>query len=163
MNAFYADASDIDTLIEGFNAKTLPKEQWTHAAHLTGAVWYLNRFDFDEALQQIRLAISTYNIAVGGQNTATSGYHETMTVFWMQVVDYFVRTTKGFDLKDCCNALLASPLAERTLPFYFYEKDTILSPQARAAFVPADKLDVNDDNLGMTLKMDGQVLNNEPV
>lgn len=163
MDFFYADANDIDTLIEGFNAKTLPKEQWTHAAHLTGAVWYLRKYNFEQALQQIRIAITTYNIAVGGQNTATSGYYETMTVFWMQVVDFFVRTHQAFDLRECCNALLASPLAERTLPFYFYEKDTILSQQARAAFVPADKLAVNDDNLGMMLKKNGILLNSESV
>ncbi len=157
MDIFYISPNEIDRLIEGFNAKTLPKEQWTHAAHLTGAVWYLKKYGFEEALQQIRLAISAYNIAVGGRNTATSGYHETMTVFWIQVVEFFVRTNHAFDIKECCNALLASPLAERSLPFCFYEKDTLMSPQARAAFVPGDKLVVSDDNLEMVLNNNSQL------
>ena len=152
MSLFYTSAADIETLVKGFNAKTLEKEKWTHAAHITGAVWYLKQYGFEEAVPLIREAIAEYNVAVGGQNTATSGYHETMTVFWMTVADFFVRSNTTKTTLDVCNALLASPLAERTLPFYFYEKDTILSVEARAAYVPPDKALIDNETLGHLLR-----------
>ena len=156
----YTSADEIEILVQGFNAKTLEKEKWTHAAHLTGAVWYLKRYNFEEAVTLIRKAIAEYNVAVGGQNTTTGGYHETMTIFWMTVADFFVRSNTSLTILDTCNALLSSPLAERTLPFYFYEKDTILSVKARAAYVQPDKEAVNDETLGRVLR-DGALLNAE--
>ena len=154
MASFYNSENEIEILLEGFNTKTLPKEQWTHEAHLTGAVWFLSRYDYDEALALIRKAIAEYNIAVGGQNTPTSGYHETMTVFWMSVVCFFVEKHEGKNLFHTCNALLASPLADKNLPFYFYERDTILSPIARAVYVAPDKTILNHDTLNDVLQHD---------
>jgi len=125
MTAFYTSEDEIEVLTEAFVAKTLEKDKWTHAAHLTIAVWHLKEFDYDEAVALVRKRITEYNLAVGTQNTATSGYHETMTIFWMTVVHFFVRRVQAQTTFEVCNLLLAGPLASNTLPFYFYERVTI--------------------------------------
>jgi hypothetical protein len=152
MYGFYSSANYIEKLVESFNTKTLAKDKWTHTAHLTVAIWHLKNYSFDEALPRVRQGITEYNVAVGTQNTATGGYHETMTVFWMTVAYFFVQKNKSQPLKDVCNALLASPLAARDLPFYFYEKATILSLGARAAFVSPDNALLDDVALGAILQ-----------
>ncbi len=155
MTPFYTSAEEIETLVKGFNTKTLEKEKWTHEAHLTAATWYLKNYSLDEATNLVRNGIKEYNVTVGGTNTSTSGYHETMTIFWMAAIYFFVNRDTSKSLLDTCNELLASPLAERTLPFEFYERETILSTEARAAFVKPDKEDLNDEALENILKNKG--------
>ena len=37
----YRSPSEIDNLVHAFQECSLPRSQWTHAAHLTAALWYL--------------------------------------------------------------------------------------------------------------------------
>ena len=69
-----------------FEDHSLPKEQWTHRAHLKVAYLYLNRFSHSEALERLRKGIQAYNAAQGIQDTPTGGYHETMTQVWLELV-----------------------------------------------------------------------------
>ena len=109
------------------------------------------KYSFEETLGYMRTRIIAYNIAVGTENTASSGYHETLTIFWVKVLDYFARANSHKNLTDTCNDLLAGQLAYRSLPFYFYERQTILSPAARAVFAAADKNIFNDKILAEIL------------
>ena len=74
-------------LVAGFEDGTLPREEWTHAAHLTMALWYLVNYPDDtESVRRIRDGIKHYNAAVGVVSTPTSGYHETLTRYYVHVV-----------------------------------------------------------------------------
>jgi hypothetical protein len=64
-----------DEFLAAFEARTLPKAQWTHAAHVRMAWLYLTRLHFAAALDRVRDGIRCYNAAVG-----SDGYHETITV-----------------------------------------------------------------------------------
>ena len=76
-----------DALIAGFEARTLEKANWTHAAHVTTALAYVRALGRDEALRRIRTNIRAYNAAVGGPANA---YHETITRAWITVVARFL-------------------------------------------------------------------------
>ena len=39
----YATDAAVIAIGEGLTAKTLPKAQWTHAAHIAAALWLLRR------------------------------------------------------------------------------------------------------------------------
>ncbi len=80
-----------DTALEAFvaawRAGTLPRTAWTHAAHVAVCAWHAWPATPREALlAQLRAGIVAYNTAVGIANTATSGYHETLTRFWCERV-----------------------------------------------------------------------------
>lgn len=145
MPAFYTSEAEISLLVHSFAARTLAKEKWTHAAHITAALWHLKNYPFDDAVCGMRSKIISYNISVGTPNNASSGYHETMTIFWMYAGLFFINTCTGETVLNICNAFLSSPLAERSLPFYFYKRETILSSKARAVFVAADIKDYTDE------------------
>ena len=61
----------------------LTKGGWTHEAHLLVALWHLHNHAVDEATCLLRARIISYNVAVGTENSSASGYHETMTLFWI--------------------------------------------------------------------------------
>src|SRR5579862_1265383 len=78
----YADES-LDAFLDAFAAGTFPKANWTHAAHVTMAACYLQMYPQPEATRRIREGIRHYNECQGTPNTADSGYHETLTLFWI--------------------------------------------------------------------------------
>ncbi len=119
-----------------FIMKTLPKERWTHLAHLYTGIWHLLSGNFDEALCLMRSRIISYNEHVGGQNTATGGYHETLTVFYLKQLDAFISNhTNCQSFGDYCEAVAHSPLADKDYPFQFYDKEKLMSIQYRAMYV----------------------------
>ena len=135
----YRSFEDIENFIVAFEARTLPKTKWTHQAHLIVALWYNLRHRDDEALRLVRDGIKRYNEAVGTQNTATSGYHETITVFYMWAVRKHIESANPrASLVELANALISGKVAAKSFPFEYYSRDVLLSSQARAVWVEPD-------------------------
>ena len=135
---FHSDA-EIEHLGEGLLARTLPREEWTHEAHLAATTYLLLKrpdIDLDHMLPGI---IRGYNESVGGVNDDTQGYHETITRVFLRGVRLFLAEA---DLKEplynLVNELLLSPMGKRDWPFRFYSKELLFSVQARRGFVPPD-------------------------
>jgi hypothetical protein len=78
-------------LVAAFLARTLPKPEWTHVAHLRVGLWHVRRFGEIGALTALRERIPAYNEAVGTANTDSSGYHETLTVFYVRLIADFLK------------------------------------------------------------------------
>src|SRR5437762_1230175 len=81
--------------LAAFENGSFPKDRWNHAAHLRIAAIYLITHAPEEALGRMRDGVRRYNEAVGGQNTEDSGYHETLTRFWMAVAAAFLADLPG--------------------------------------------------------------------
>ncbi len=125
-------------LIEGFRSRTLPAEKWTHEAHLTTALWFLSNYSKDEATCFLRSGIIAYNISTGGENTPAGGYHETITLFWIEIIDRFVRNHPNLKFPALCNTFLRSTEASKELPMKYYSRDLLFSTRARARWVNPD-------------------------
>lgn len=117
-----------------FDNRTLSKEDWTHEAHLTVAIWYLSTFDFFEALCRIKSGIIILNHVHGTANTGRSGYHETLTIFWSKVIHEYISLNREAPVEQLVNGFLGSPLANKNLPFEFYEKAILLSSGPRSVY-----------------------------
>ena len=85
------DPAEIPRLVAAFKACTLPGAEWTHRAHLTVALWYVSHLPYPEALETIRTGIQRYNLSRGVLTTETSGYHETLTRFYTEIIARHVR------------------------------------------------------------------------
>jgi hypothetical protein len=135
----YHSFDEIETFIVAFEARALPKVHWTHQAHLIVALWYNLRYSAEEALNLVRDGIKRYNEAVGTENTATSGYHETITIFYMWAVRKFIESANPeASLLELANSLIRGKCAARSFPFEYYSRDLLLSSEARAAWVKPD-------------------------
>ena len=86
----YTNNREVQELIDQFDKKTLPKSNWTHAAHLTVGLYHVYHGTFHEAHCLVKSKIITYNEATGTANTPSSGYHETLTVFWLTIINKFL-------------------------------------------------------------------------
>jgi hypothetical protein len=63
----------------GLIGRTLPKPQWTHAAHFAAALWMIACRPDLVAERDMPGIIRAYNEATGVMNTDHAGYHETIT------------------------------------------------------------------------------------
>ena len=131
----YSSDSEIKSLVTQFENKTLPKASWTHQAHLTTGLYYLYHHSFFESLCIMKARIMTYNESVGGVNSPTNGYHETLTVFWLKVLEQFLKDKRSMALYEICNLLLESPQSSKELPFQYYDKERLMSVEARATWI----------------------------
>lgn len=141
--AFF-NSKEIDLLISRFESRTLPKEEWTHQAHLVVAICYCDAYSQDEALNRVRQNIRNYNEAVGTPNTDTSGYHETMTRFWIWTAGKFLESHQFSSLEEACNHFVDSKYAAREYPFEYYSRAHLFSAKARHHWVEPDLTKMNE-------------------
>lgn len=121
-------------LVDKFKNKTLLKENWTHQAHLTVAVWYVKNYEFYDAICRIKSGIMNLNTVHNTENTGNSGYHETLTIFWMKIVELFVKSNINYNTEQLVNKFLKSTLSNKDLPFKFYTKELLLSVSPRSLY-----------------------------
>jgi hypothetical protein len=134
----------IDELARRFTDTTLPRAQWTHVAHLRVGLWHVHRFGPAEALRRLRDGIRRLNLAHGTPNTATSGYHETITAAYVTLIAQFLAAHEAAlpappSFERQVAELLAGPLADPKLLRRFWSTETLMSPAARAGWVAPDR------------------------
>lgn len=102
-------------------------------------LWHVHRHGAEEAITRLRTGIRALNETHGTANTETGGYHETITVAYVRLLDQFLATpAPARSLEDRLADLLAAPLADRAFLFRFWSRDLLLSPTARATWTPPD-------------------------
>jgi len=135
----FASDDAIVRIGEGLVARSLPRDDWTHEAHLAATTYLLTRrpdIDLDRQLPEI---IRGYNESVGGVNDDTQGYHETITRLFLHGVRQFLaRSDAERTLHELVNDLLLSPAGRRDWPLRFYSAERLFSVEARRRFVPPD-------------------------
>lgn len=141
----FSDDASIVHIGEGLLARTLPREEWTHEAHLAACSWIV-RDRADIAIEQeLPGIISRYNVSVGGVNDDTQGYHDTITQVYIASVKAHLAEVSGEKpLYEVVNALLLSARGRRDLPLRFYSKDLLFSAPARRGFVEPDRASLSD-------------------
>ena len=132
----FADTAAIARIGEGLLACTLPREEWTHAAHLAATVWLIRvRADIDLDAE-IAGIIRRYNVACGGVNDDTQGYHDTITrVYLASTRAFLTGRPDDEDLAVSVAALLAAPCGARDWPLRFYTRERLMSAEARRGYV----------------------------
>ncbi len=134
----FATDDDVLTLLAAFNDGSLPRAAWNHRAHLTAALDVARTIAAAERLPAIRRAILRFNASAGIESTPDSGYHETLTVFYMRVVElHVVRHPAHTSIASDANQLYAE-WGDRGLPLRHYSRERLFSREARAGWVTPD-------------------------
>jgi hypothetical protein len=129
-------ARPLADLVAAFLAAALPRAEWTHEAHLRVGAWHVHHHGAEEALALLRARIRRLNDSHGTVNSATSGYHETITAAYARLIaDFLAAADPGAELEGRVAALLESPLAERAVLFRFWSRERLLSCEARAGWL----------------------------
>ena len=136
---FFKSDAEIEHIGEGLLARTLPRGEWTHEAHLAATTYLVLRrpdVDVDDQLPGI---IRRYNESVRGVNEDTQGYHETITRTFLHGVRLFLGEADARKpLHELVNELLVSPMGRRDWPRRFYSPERLFSAEARRNFIPPD-------------------------
>lgn len=136
MDALPLTEAGIDAFLSAFEGGTLPKAQWTHSAHLFTGACYLHMLGEAAAIQQLRACIQRYNEAVGGKNTDTSGYHETITIAWIKVLDRLRRESEPMERAAFARLAVERFAGDRDILRRHYSFDVVNSVEARSTWVP---------------------------
>ena len=134
----YKTEAEIKSLIADFENCSLPRSEWNHQAHLTIALWYLNLFDEQEAINRVRQGILRYNQAIGIKTTKDGGYHETLTLFWVRMVSHYLSVNEEkISIPETVIAI-HDTYKDKYLPFQYYSRDLLMSWEARSGWVEPD-------------------------
>ena len=128
-----ADEAELASLVAGFRACTLPKERWTHAAHLATALVHVREVGPEAALAAMRAGIDRYNRSLGN----VTGYHDTLTIAWMSIVAAYSAEHAARATLDVARTLVAD-VGQRERPLRYYTKELLMADAARAAYVGPD-------------------------
>ena len=124
---------------EGLLARTLPRPEWTHEAHLAATTYLLTRRPDIAIDAELPGIIRRYNESVGGVNDDSQGYHETITRLFLHGVRLFLSEADlDAPLFELVNDLLHSPMGRRDWPLRFYSAERLFSVEARRTFVRPD-------------------------
>lgn len=134
---FPASDADIEHIARGLIGRTLPKREWTHAAHFAAALWLL-RDRGDAAFRDMPPIIRAYNEATGVANTDTGGYHATITFASLRLARRWLTDRPGMLLCTALAELLASPYGRSDWPLAYWSRERLFSTAARRAWTEPD-------------------------
>jgi hypothetical protein len=129
---------ELHTLVRLFAECSLPKEDWTHFAHLAVGLWHVETYGSEEALLRLRTGIQHLNESHGTVNSETNGYHETVTRVYVELLSEFNTRFKEVSLVDRITLLLRGPLADKALLLTFYSRSRLMSAEGRLRWVEPD-------------------------
>lgn len=134
----FSSEAEIQRASEKFLDRSLPKPEWTHAAHFAVTLWLIRHrpsLDLDEKLPGL---IQAFNEATGTPNTDSGGYHETITRVSLAAARAYLAERPALALHDVLDGLLASPLGEKGWLLEYWSRERLFSVAARRAWLPPD-------------------------
>ena len=136
MRRFTSD-TEIERIGRGLLERSLPKIEWTHAAHFAAAFWLVRRPDM-HALRDMPALIRAYNEATGVPDTDTGGYHETITISSLRATYAWLSARPNIALYEALNELLAGEYGRSDWPLTYWSKPLLFSVTARRTWVEPD-------------------------
>jgi hypothetical protein len=135
----FADDAAVRRIGERMLACALPRPEWTHEAHLATTLWLIAERPDIAPERDLPALIRRYNESVGGVNSDSEGYHETITQCFIRAIRvYLGRVDPALPLVEKVNGLLRSAEGRRDWPLCFYDPKTLFSVEARRGWVEPD-------------------------
>lgn len=138
----FRTSEEIERLVSAFESCALPREEWNHRAHLSVGLWYLVMHERARATNIIRDGIKKYNHARGIVQSKDSGYHETITLFYVSMIDKYLIGRKKESMGDLLNGLL-NIYGDKRFPLEYYSEERLMSWEARTSWVEPDLKPLN--------------------
>jgi hypothetical protein len=135
--SFPTSDADIEHIARGLIDRTLPKREWTHAAHFAAALWLL-RDRADAAFRDMPPLIRAYNESTGVANTDSTGYHETITLASLRLARAWLAERRVIPLHAALAELLTGPYGRSDWLLAYWSKERLFSVPARRAWLDPD-------------------------
>ena len=138
---YFKNDADIADLVRAFETCEIHPAEFKHYQHLAVALWYVTRFPYEDASGKMRAGIQRLAAAYG-----KTGYHETITLFWLKAVHvFFADAPAGKPLVELANEL-ADKYGKNLIADY-YSEERIASSQAKSEWIEPDLKALEFDGL----------------
>jgi len=127
--------NDDSAFIDAFETGTLPNSAFHHRDHVRLAWLYLRRDGPETGAREVVDGIRQFAAAHG----AADRFHETLTRFWVHLVQHLVEVFPAVDRFDALLAIYPR-LADKTLVYRHYRPETLASQAARVGWMVPDLL-----------------------
>ena len=118
---------------------SLPKAEWTHAAHFACALWLMRQRPELNLAERMPGFIRAYNAATNTPNTDTGGYQETITLASLRGARAVLKAHRPtMPLHEVLDDLMATRLGHRDWMLAFWTRETLFSVTARRGWVEPD-------------------------
>jgi len=107
--------------------------EFTHARHVTVACWYLATLPLEDAVARMRSGLQRFI-----RHHGKEGYHETITRFWMILLDQALRAIREDSNIGARVEKLIAQFPEKDVVFRYYTRERVLSDEARRQWIDPD-------------------------
>jgi hypothetical protein len=129
----FENDEEIVDLVRRFESCEIHPADFRHYQHLTVALWYVRQFPYATASEKIRTGIQRLAAAYG-----KTGYHETITRFWLVMVrDFAAAVEQDEAICDLANRMVTS-YENKDLIKEYYSEELVDSSEAKAGWVEPD-------------------------
>jgi len=135
--ASFPDEAAVERIGRGLIDRSLPKVEWTHAAHFAAAFWLLRQSDRN-VWREMPGLIRAYNEWTGVPNTDHGGYHETITLASLRAAHAWLATRRHSQLHEALNELLSSDYGRSNWMMHYWSQPVLFSVSARRGWVAPD-------------------------
>lgn len=133
------DDGEIERIALGLLDCSLPPAEWTHGAHFASALWLLRHRPESAEPEAMRTTISRYNVACGKVNSATEGYHHSITIASLRAAKFHLERDGEGTLADVLSRLMASAQGQSGWLLAHWSPEVLFTPEARGRWVPPDR------------------------
>lgn len=125
--------------VDRWQTGRLSKDEWTHEMHLICGLWAVLSFQ-ERSLEAMRARILRHNEAVGTINSDSSGYHETLSVWWLAQIRRFAveNAVEAFGEAAIDLLIFDEQLAQRNGWLAHWSEAAMKSVEARRSFLKPD-------------------------
>lgn len=128
---------EMEAFAKAFEDRSLEAVSFSHQGHVALAAVYVLRHGAAAALERLRREIPLFNVAKGGINNQERGYHETLTVFWVLLIEETLREMTGLTDLEKVNSTIER-LSTSGLWREYYSFDVLKNPECRFRWVAPD-------------------------
>jgi hypothetical protein len=133
MTEHYKTDDEIRKLVLSFEACSFHPSEFRHYQHLTVALWYVWHLPYARAV--VRMTSGIRRLA---ETYGKTGYHETITLFWLRLVSRFAAGIEpGASLAVTANRLI-DKYNDKNLIREYYSSELLASAEAKAGWVEPD-------------------------
>ena len=128
---YFSNEAEISELVRAFETCEIHPAEFKHYQHLAVALWYLRQLPYEAATEKMRGGIQRLAAAYG-----KTGYHETITIFWLKVVQGFLADANAqepfFELAN----KLAGKYGQKNLISDYYSEERFPAQAKREIGIP---------------------------
>ena len=139
MGRQFSNDAEIARAGRKFLDRSLPKQEWTHAAHFAVTLWLMRHHSALDLKAEMPGLIRAFNEATGTPNTDSGGYNETITQASLAAARHRLDASAGRALHEILEALLNSPLGDSKWLLEHWSHDRLFSVEARRMWLPPDR------------------------